>query len=876
MKESSWASLDKRMLNAISNGHNAVEMLVSCSVDELEALAEIFLPDITMKLFVAAVGLSIRAGRVDNASKILGVADRILAPSCTAEQSALLKFWHGVAEHAQGQCISAARWFEAAANSFIDVHNRAKGWVNQGIALSEGGELNRAYNIFEELADWSQENDVPEARFRACLELHRIARKVNDGQSAKRWLEGAAAIAPSIGGTFAAAQVALEFGAMSAELNELERAADYYKQAEANFAAVENDELSSSTEYDDPFNSEIAARDREYERTRFRAALTSYSEGLSRRIGKSGEAASVPTLSVSGRPFMISEQIGYKCNEIGQAVLSGRIEKAKRLAIETLKYADDAAYLNGRFRVRELLTTIYSLRGQYEPALRMAIDSLDLLELMRSRAGTETGRIGFLADKNAIYQVAITLCLRLAEVTSLPKYLQQALGLIERARSRALIELLGSSTQFQPPEGVPADVIAQESTLLELLRRAQTLLFEKKNDRYFASREIEELHSDLIDIWGKMESTSPEYVDLRRGNPPSYKRLSDLPKRQAARLSSADLGRSDLKDAGVALLEYYFGEDELHIFGLSSRFEGVEVVTLPIDQAELRRFISANFGEHGRVRDIFSMGLDELWHSWDPLVAPVARWAKAGDVVYLVPHGLTHYLPFHALKVDGEFLIERNPVVFTPSAATLEYCCARKDQHIENQRWTPSAAVFGNSRGDLPSSRNEAVAVADFFGARPILEKDVTRRTMESLFSKSEFFHVAGHGFFDSKDPLNSGILLADAVLSARELFSMKCRRAKLVTLSGCETAINEARPGDELVGLTRALLYAGTPSVLASLWRVNDNSTNFLITQFYWALKEGFSKVGALRHAMTVTKAQDGWASPYHWAPFVLTGDFL
>lgn len=114
-------------------------------------------------------------------------------------------------------------------------------------------------------------------------------------------------------------------------------------------------------------------------------------------------------------------------------------------------------------------------------------------------------------------------------------------------------------------------------------------------------------------------------------------------------------------------------------------------------------------------------------------------------------------------------------------------------------------------------------------------------------------------------------------MLTAREVFILEGLHAHLVTLSGCETGVNENRPGDELLGLTRAFLYAGSPSLIVSLWRVADDSTAFLMRQFYTYLRENptMFKVDALRQAMLDTKAQPSWSSFYHWAPYVLVGDY-
>ena len=112
--------------------------------------------------------------------------------------------------------------------------------------------------------------------------------------------------------------------------------------------------------------------------------------------------------------------------------------------------------------------------------------------------------------------------------------------------------------------------------------------------------------------------------------------------------------------------------------------------------------------------------------------------------------------------------------------------------------------------------------------------------------------HVACHASFDARDPLASRILLhGESNLTALEIFGLRLR-ADLVTLSACQTAVNERRPGDELIGLTRALIFAGTPSAVVSLWAVDDMSTGFLMRAFYRLLlgSARVSKAQALREA--------------------------
>ena len=105
-----------------------------------------------------------------------------------------------------------------------------------------------------------------------------------------------------------------------------------------------------------------------------------------------------------------------------------------------------------------------------------------------------------------------------------------------------------------------------------------------------------------------------------------------------------------------------------------------------------------------------------------------------------------------------------------------------------------------------------------------------------------KYLHIASHGTFNADSPLTSALLLAkdstnDGTLTVGELYSMRLN-ADLVTLSACETGLGKIANGDDVVGLTRGFLYAGSRSIVASLWKVDDEATAYLMTRFYSALK--------------------------------------
>ena len=187
------------------------------------------------------------------------------------------------------------------------------------------------------------------------------------------------------------------------------------------------------------------------------------------------------------------------------------------------------------------------------------------------------------------------------------------------------------------------------------------------------------------------------------------------------------------------------------------------------------------------------------------------------------------------------------------------------------------------------------------------MNKKATEEKAKRLSGGYDIIHFASHSEFNPEFPMFSCIKMAkekneDGRLEVHEIFNLDLDNASLVTLSACETGLGKLSKGDEMIGLTRGFIYAGTPSIVASLWKVNDKSTSDLMSLFYKNLKT-HSKVEALRMAQLemingevgrgivrgvggITASEEGEGSsdpqmtvngshPYFWAPFILLGDW-
>ena len=359
--------------------------------------------------------------------------------------------------------------------------------------------------------------------------------------------------------------------------------------------------------------------------------------------------------------------------------------------------------------------------------------------------------------------------------------------------------------------------------------------------------------------------TAASRTAARRSEPPGFAEIRSL----LAAEERASVGRR------ILVAGYACAPRQTLLFGARADWDTPRVAQIPLDHARLSQFASETFRAPGGVRTMRDRpdGGIAAWHEFSSLLDPLAAWTDPDDLVYLVPHGILHDLPLHTLTLDGMPLIERNPVCYVPAAAVLRHTLCGA---ASSGPYAP-AAVFGDSRGNLPDARQEAAEVAALLGVAPVVGGNVTRKRVLRALATASVVHIAGHGRLAAADGFASSLDLAGAdMLRADDLLGWECR-ARLVVLSGCQTGAGEQRAGDEVVGFVRALLLSGAGSILASQWRVNDASTRELLRRFHQATAGGSvpSLAEALRQAVRDIRAEPGYDHLYHWGGFTLAGSW-
>lgn len=248
--------------------------------------------------------------------------------------------------------------------------------------------------------------------------------------------------------------------------------------------------------------------------------------------------------------------------------------------------------------------------------------------------------------------------------------------------------------------------------------------------------------------------------------------------------------------------------------------------------------------------------------------------ATSADRVTIVPCGPLALAPLHAAVLpasDDVRFIDRCTVAYAPSARTLSALAP-----IEGLLGRP--VFHGDPTEDLPQARREVEHLgAAFANGTTYLGGAATRKSiLESIYS-ADVVHFAGHGIYDAQQPLESGLVMADGILSLEEVLSWAPsadrRAARLMTLSACDTAVTDVFSLiDEAIGLASALLLAGVDGVIASLWPVFDDSTAKLMQYLYHGLERGLDPALALRSAQRQFRTS-GVNAAAHWAPFIYVG---
>lgn len=400
-----------------------------------------------------------------------------------------------------------------------------------------------------------------------------------------------------------------------------------------------------------------------------------------------------------------------------------------------------------------------------------------------------------------------------------------------------------------------------------------------------------ELEDSLRHLIRMYEVGYPEYHRIRYSVQPS-----------ALRAVQASLNEDE------ALLLYHVIDDHLLAMLVSTNSaSSIRLGRASWLEREVAQYLTAL---HARDRDVVRITGLSLSNR---LLGPLKRLETFRNWI-VVPDGALLDLPFDALPAAGpnppipgtqEYLIQNHLVRYAHSATTL-VGLRRESHEFPANGLLVAAPVFSGGRilpsellgrsptptitfPELRGTGREAVALDHLFDryrdrssepAQVLLGQEATEARLKSAdLTPFQYIHLATHGHTNSTEPSLSGLLFEpgdgeDGVLHVGEVLGMELN-ADMVVLSACRTGITSRASGAGLMGLSRAFMYAGTNTVVASLWNSDDAYTASTMAHFYENLLQGQSKAEALRQAkLTMMEDPEVAATPELWAPFILIGE--
>ncbi len=572
------------------------------------------------------------------------------------------------------------------------------------------------------------------------------------------------------------------------------------------------------------------------------------------------------------------------------------------------------------------LATVDRDRGELLKARAHIEKAIEIIESLRAKVTGVELRTSYLAAHQNYYELYIDLLMRLHEQSPAAGYDEAALQASERARARALLESLAEA-RADIRQGVSPELLERERSLARQLnakderRLRLNSVKPKPPEAEAADREVEALLDQFKLAQAQIRAASPRYAALTQPQPLDLKHI-----------------RAQLDDKTLLLI-YSLGRERSFLFAvIPSAVKSFVLPKRQLIEAEAQRVYkrvkedaveTSATGGKVSVMDRAGMKDRRLLSQW--LLGPVASQLASKRLV-VVADGKLQYVPFAALTEPGTTrpLVLGHELVTLPSLSVLDQLhrdlaarpaapksvavIADPVYSLDDERFKGvmtkqgSAANGGSAQSGplasvnhafresgleelqkrLPGSRREADQITSLFPPATyakIMGFEASRATLaQTDLSQYRILHFATHGLLNSQNPELSGVVLSlydeggraqDGLLRAHEIYNLKLG-ADLVVLSACQTALGKEVRGEGLIGLARGFIYAGSPRIVVSLWKVDDDATAEMMRRFYEGMvRRNLPPAAALREAQAAMARGRDWSSPYNWAGFVLQGEW-
>lgn len=491
-----------------------------------------------------------------------------------------------------------------------------------------------------------------------------------------------------------------------------------------------------------------------------------------------------------------------------------------------------------------------------------------LIDIIRKVTTNEQDKIAIGALAAQVYENGVRISYAMADLSfKKDEYFEHAFYFAEKSKSAVLLQTI-SNASAKSFANIPQQALEMENFYQNEITFYEQKLAERnpETDAEYRNKLLE-LRQQYEDFVSELEEKYPEYYNLKYNV--SIPTIAEIQKKL---------------DDKTALISYFLADasSRLYVFQVSAKKLRVDNV----DQTEnFDRYLSGFRNSIYFKEDaVFQLTGQELYDLLFPSSLP-----KGIQHLVIVPSGRLGTIPFEALlnsKVkDTDY--KELPYLIKDYSISYQYASALYFQS-EGKSSTATKALLCApiqfiTLQDLPGSGEEVKALTEIFNNQGLnsdvlIEANATKQSLKQReLSNYKYLHLATHGTVNEYSPELSRIFLRENAanpdegsLYSGEIYNLNLN-ADLVTLSACETGLGQISKGEGIIGLSRALVYAGAQNIMVSLWKVADNSTSILMTDFYSSIRDSdYQK--ALRKAK-LNMVTSEYAHPYFWAPFVLIG---
>lgn len=506
-----------------------------------------------------------------------------------------------------------------------------------------------------------------------------------------------------------------------------------------------------------------------------------------------------------------------------------------------------------------------------------------LIDRLRQQTSNESDKISLGNIANEVYADGVRIAYLLSEVSfnHRPRYRELCFYFAEKSKAAVLQDAI-SDSNAKSFANIPADLLEEEKSLKAAMALVTQKLAQKpaEDEEKYLRETSFHLNQSYQEFTRQLEKNYPDYFNLKFNSAaPSISQLQAL------------------LDESTAVISYFLDQNansersRIFTYFITRKNFQIKEQRLPEDYDKLisgyrnSLYFSAESAFLSTSRSLYR------------LLIPKGIPAHITNLVIL-PTGRMSVIPFEALLTQPvkavqtpfaelPYLIKTYSIRYEFSTGLILQKKAADPIKITSARLlAPVSFPEKDNLGSLPGTEKEVTDISKLLTGKNITCEVLLRKNANETVVKKEdlnqysLIHLATHGIVDEDNPELSRIFLQndsdaeDGNLFSGEIYNLHLN-ANLVTLSACQTGLGKISKGEGVIGLSRALVYAGAKNLIVSFWSVADESTAELMTDFYQDILQnqnrGFTE--GLRNSKLKMINSEKNSAPYYWAPFVLIG---